>query len=549
VHSCAIVGGGRVRCWGSNDYGQLGNGTTTGSATPVLATNITDAVAITGGSMHTCALLSSGQVRCWGSNWEGQLGRLAEGAARSALAALAAGGAWRLLSSPWAGPGGRGEIVAGGAYLALFAALVLGAEKLRRPEEPLRPLRFLPPLAVDAFGWALGAAIARVVAGDGIVARFTDPGRWGLAAALLWGVGLLALEAARLGHLQGAYERRAVDLARVSRASRRMAASGFGLAGLASQVLNECRRVIRVGWFQLEVLVDGGPPGGDTPRVRSWWAGPDGLIQGGTADPSPAPPPRLGIHRRLPWRVVERNLAVEGAADGRPLARLKLWCDPREVRADDVQLLDSLLPQLAAWVHRALLDREAREDALTGIPTRRHLERVLAESFGRVLEGGGKLAVLLADIDHFKSINDTWGHPAGDRALVAVAKTLEAHRRQRDTCARYGGEEFALVLTAADGETALEVAERLRRSVEQIVVEERGRSIPLTISLGVAAFPELWASAPGELLALADEALYEAKERGRNRALLNLGRGRYRSVDGDETPEDDRPVEAPRIFA
>jgi diguanylate cyclase (GGDEF)-like protein len=132
---------------------------------------------------------------------------------------------------------------------------------------------------------------------------------------------------------------------------------------------------------------------------------------------------------------------------------------------------------------------------------------------------------------------------------VAVAKTLEAHRRQRDTCARYGGEEFALVLAAADGETALEVAERLRRSVEQIVVEERGRSIPLTISLGVAAFPELWASAPGELLALADEALYDAKERGRNRALLNLGRGRYRSVDGDETPEDDRPVEAPRIFA
>jgi len=214
-----------------------------------------------------------------------------------------------------------------------------------------------------------------------------------------------------------------------------------------------------------------------------------------------------------------------------------------------VELLDSLLPQLASWVHRAFLDREAREDALTGVPTRRHLERVLADACGRVVADGGRLAVVLAELDHFTAINDTHGHPAGDRALVAVANTIQVHRRATDTCARYGGEEFALVLDGTDGETALEVAERLRAAVENLVVEERGQGIPLTVSLGVAAFPELWASAPGELLALADEALYEAKRRGRNRALLNRGRGRYREPGGDEVGGDGKPVEAPRIFA
>ncbi len=80
-------------------------------------------------------------------------------------------------------------------------------------------------------------------------------------------------------------------------------------------------------------------------------------------------------------------------------------------------------------------------------------------------------------------------------------------------------------------------------------MEADGEPVPLTVSLGVAAFPELWASAPGEMLALADEALYEAKRRGRNRALLCLGRGRYREAGGGEVGEDEGPVEAPRIFA
>jgi diguanylate cyclase (GGDEF)-like protein len=466
--------------------------------------------------------------------------RLLEGAGRAALATLAAGLAWSAPAGGGPFPGGpfpwTAAAWAGGAYLATFALLVVAADRLRRPDRPwraLRPLQSVAPLALDAAGWALGAAVAAV--GTGL--------SWGLAAVLLWGVALLAGEAGRLDFLQGAFERRAVDLARVSGASRRMAVSGFGLAGLAAQVRSECLRVLEAPWFQL-VLFPDEPPGGGA-QSRSWWAGPDGELHGGAPDPGPWAPPLPGVHRRRPWRVLERELAV----GDRRLAALRLWCDPRRVRPADMELLDSLLPQLATWVHRSLLDREAREDPLTGVPTRRHLERVLAEAFARAWEGGGRLAVVLADLDHFKSINDTRGHAVGDRALVAVARTLEAHRRTADTCARYGGEEFALSLDGADGATALAVAERLRQAVETLEVEADGEPVALTVSLGVAAFPELWASSPGELLALADEALYEAKRRGRNRALLSLGRGRYREVGGDEVGEGSGPVEAPRIFA
>ena len=470
--------------------------------------------------------------------------RLAEGAGRSALAALAAAGAWSLAAG--AAFSWTAAAWAGGAYLAVFATLVLASEALRRPRRAGRGLPAFAltlPLAVDAVGWTVGAVVARVGAALG----------WGVAAALLWTVALLALEAGRLAFLQGAFERRAVDLARVSRASHRMAVSGFGLSGVAAQLRAECARLLEVHWFHLSLYPEGAEA---AETVRSWWAGPDGALHGGTPDPGPSPPPLPGIHRRRPWKVVDRELAV----GDRRLGHLRLWCDPRKAHPAKVELLDSLLPQLSAWVHRALLDREAREDPLTGVPTRRHLERALAEAFARAGGEGGRLAVVLADLDHFKRINDGHGHAAGDRALVAVAETLETHRRTGDTCARYGGEEFALLVDGADGAAALQVAERLRRAVECLAVEADGKAVPLTVSAGVAAFPELWASAPGELLALADEALYEAKRRGRNRVLLNLGRGRYKGAgegaggegegeEGEGEGGEERPVVAPRIFA
>ncbi len=461
------------------------------------------------------------------------LTRLVEGAGRSALATLAAGLVLHLAASGAAAPRPRvsepAAIAAGAVYLAVFYALVLAGAKIRRPGQTLHPLRRAVPFALDGAGWALGMLLAAVGRAQG----------WGIAAGLLWAFALLALEAARLGVLQGAFERRAMDLERVTRASRRMGAAGFGLGGLAAQIRAECLRVLDARWFQLTLAEEGG-------NARSWWSGPDGVIHGGAPEPGPWAPALPGIHRRRPWRLVERDLE----AGDRVLGRIRLWCDPRRARPADVELLESLLPQLAGWTHRAFLDREAREDPLTGVPVRRLLERTLAELFARSCEQGGAVSVVMCDLDRFKEINDAFGHPIGDRALIAVARALEGHRRAADTCARYGGEEFALVLEETDGEGALAVAERLREAVAALELEERGRAIELTVSLGVASFPELWAAAPGELLALADEALYEAKRRGRNRCLLNLGRGRFLGVDGEVVGgEGEGPVEVPRIFA
>lgn len=159
------------------------------------------------------------------------------------------------------------------------------------------------------------------------------------------------------------------------------------------------------------------------------------------------------------------------------------------------------------------------------------------------------MAVILCDIDFFKRVNDTYGHDAGDQALIVFARTLDEHKREGDLCCRYGGEEFTLLLEDTDGASALRLADRLRQAVEALTFEYEDRQVPLTLSAGVAAFPELHVKTAGELQLLADEALYQAKASGRNRCLLNLGRQRFRGVD-DPSPAAPVPGEAqaPRIF-
>jgi diguanylate cyclase (GGDEF)-like protein len=179
------------------------------------------------------------------------------------------------------------------------------------------------------------------------------------------------------------------------------------------------------------------------------------------------------------------------------------------------------------------------------------LERRLHEVHARACETGESMALLLCDLDHFKRINDTWGHPAGDAALVLVAGVLKQMRREEDVCCRYGGEEFVLLMEGTSGEDGLAVAERLRRSVEALDFQVEDQRVPLTLSAGVACFPELYIKTGAELILFADEALYEAKRRGRNRCLLDIGQGRYMDLEGNvlATEEVHQAVEAPRIFA
>jgi diguanylate cyclase (GGDEF)-like protein len=182
------------------------------------------------------------------------------------------------------------------------------------------------------------------------------------------------------------------------------------------------------------------------------------------------------------------------------------------------------------------------------------LEKRLFEAFGRASTEGTSLAIIMCDVDRFKRVNDRFGHATGDRALAAVSAALAQHKRNvlghEDLLARYGGEEFTLLLEGADGAAALAVAERLRLAVEELRFDHEEVPVALTVSCGVAAFPEIHVKTPSELLLLADSALYEAKRRGRNRCLLDLGRGRYRTPQGEVVTGAHRPPPPPpRFFA
>lgn len=167
-----------------------------------------------------------------------------------------------------------------------------------------------------------------------------------------------------------------------------------------------------------------------------------------------------------------------------------------------------------------LLESMARLDGLTGLYNRRELDRVLEAEWRRALRAGECVALVLLDIDEFKRLNDHYGHARGDQCLKTVARVLQAGLgRPSDLAARYGGEEFALLLPNTSGSGAAAVAERVRAQVASLGMphEASQRHPVVTISAGVAAMVPIPQAAPELLLQVADQALYRAKERGRNR--------------------------------
>ncbi|WP_231849008.1 sensor domain-containing diguanylate cyclase [Paramagnetospirillum magneticum] len=170
---------------------------------------------------------------------------------------------------------------------------------------------------------------------------------------------------------------------------------------------------------------------------------------------------------------------------------------------------------------REELRRQADTDPLTGVPNRRHLMSVAEHELARTLRYGGALALFMVDIDHFKAINDTWGHPTGDRVIQVLAAAMAASAREQDTAGRLGGEEFAAVLPETDLEGAAIMAERLREAVEAITsaLDDQGQPVRFTVSIGVAAI-QLGDGSVEDILGRADRALYAAKHGGRNRVEM-----------------------------
>jgi len=173
---------------------------------------------------------------------------------------------------------------------------------------------------------------------------------------------------------------------------------------------------------------------------------------------------------------------------------------------------------------RDRLEALSLEDGLTKVGNRRFFDRMLDVEWNRAVRAQDGISLILIDIDHFKTLNDRDGHPAGDRCLIEVAGAMKSLLpRSGDHLARYGDEEFAVILPAADQPGAVLVAEKMRNAVRSLGIQNAvGTGTILTVSLGVAVcgWPEM--SSPQTLVEAADQALYRAKERGRDRIEVSL---------------------------
>jgi two-component system cell cycle response regulator len=236
--------------------------------------------------------------------------------------------------------------------------------------------------------------------------------------------------------------------------------------------------------------------------------------------------------------VSRRHAVIEVHGEGAELRDLGsangTWVDGR--REQVAKLVDGVRVQVGGqttlkfiWAdelearYQVKLAEGALVDALTGLHNRRHFEERLGSELAAALRHGRPISLLLCDVDHFKGINDEYGHLAGDETLKMVAFVLRGAVRKEDVLARYGGEEFVVVAreTAMDGTQAL--GERIRRAVEKSRCAWQGHDLGVTVSVGVAVSEGLTEVVPGrtehELIEAADRALYLAKQAGRNRVV------------------------------
>ncbi len=164
------------------------------------------------------------------------------------------------------------------------------------------------------------------------------------------------------------------------------------------------------------------------------------------------------------------------------------------------------------------MEEMATTDGLTGLVNHRTFQERVVEMLARAERSGGTQAVLLTDIDHFKKVNDTYGHPVGDQVLRKVAQVVSSCVRKIDLAARYGGEEFAVVLEGTDAEGARLLAERIRTEVQKLIFQSDKGPFSVTLSLGISVYPEDGRDSK-TLIGRSDQALYHAKHNGRNRAV------------------------------
>lgn len=178
-------------------------------------------------------------------------------------------------------------------------------------------------------------------------------------------------------------------------------------------------------------------------------------------------------------------------------------------------------------------------DTLTGLHNYRFFCEAIAKEIERSQRTGQPTILIMADADHFKQVNDQWGHEVGNQALRLIAQCINNHIRKLDIPCRYGGEEFAIILPSTAITTAIQVSERIRTTVEQtplsITLDDKPVSIPLSISLGFSTYHGHAEDSVQKLIERADEELYRAKKEGRNRVCYSPSHDQgHQQIDNDE---------------
>ena len=191
----------------------------------------------------------------------------------------------------------------------------------------------------------------------------------------------------------------------------------------------------------------------------------------------------------------------------RSMLRIKQLQDQLDQKNRELELMNKRLRKLSIT------------DGLTELFNHRHIHELLQEEFERSNRSGEPIAVAMLDLDHFKKVNDTYGHPTGDVILYETAQILRETAREIDMPGRYGGEEFIVILPNTVEDAAARFAERVRQRVNEHAFRDEATEVRMTLSCGVASFPGDGIESPETLLKRADEALYRAKESGRNRMV------------------------------
>jgi len=450
--------------------------------------------------------------------------------------------------------GRRAEIAAAAAWISIVADLVVAGTLVWLTGGLAGPLTFLLGLEILAVGVIFSAATGMRVLGAaavvaGVVEVMRPSGDAGLAAA----VGIFAVAVAGTGLaalMQREARRRALELATI-----RGIALGIQESLSLSDILGElCRGVVEHLRFTTAVVLlkerDGelacagahGLRGARSASVAIRGGIRDALetgrvviVGGDQARSGGELTSLLGARGYIAVPMGEEGLLVVTRVAGGSQLRRRAG----RVRVHEIEPLISLAQQAALAVANARLHEHmsamAVTDPLTGLANHGEFQRALAfecerhDRYSSLRAEGHHLSVLLLDIDHFKSVNDRFGHPTGDEVLKAVAAAIQTAVRSFDIVARYGGEEFAVVLPETDVEGAMRVAERAREAVATLQFAFGGRPARVTVSIGVATAPEAGVT-PTQLVTSADAALYRSKAAGRDRVTHANAGSRIRSI-------------------